>query len=97
MGNPLCPDCQELSLKLAERDKRIEELEGLRALLEHDVKELRSERFKRRKKKPKEKDKAPGKKRGAPLGHQGRSSTGSEPGLPFTGRCGVGMLRLCVR
>ncbi len=71
MGNPLCPDCQELSLKLAERDKRIEELEGLRALLEHDVKELRSERFKRRKKKPKEKDKAPGKKRGAPLGHQG--------------------------
>jgi transposase len=71
MGDPLCPDCQEFSRKLAERDKRIEELEGLRALLEYDLKELRSERFKRRKKKAKEKDKRAGKKRGAPLGHRG--------------------------
>ena len=45
MGDPFCPNCHELSRQLAARDKRIEELEGLQALLEYDVKELRQKEF----------------------------------------------------
>ena len=71
MGDVLCSNCQELSRQLAERDKRIEELEGLKTLLEYDLKELRSQGYHKRKNKPKPEDKAPLKKRGAPLGHPG--------------------------
>lgn len=71
MGDPFCPNCQELSRQLAARDKRIEELEGLQALLEYDVKELRQKEFGKGKKKGKQEDKPLPKKRGAPLGHPG--------------------------
>ena len=102
MGDPLCPDCQDLCRKLVERDKRINELEGLRALLEYDLKELRGERFKRGKNKPKEKNKPAGKKRGAPLGHPGwfrkkpeRIDVTEEVTLDHCPRCGGADLTEC--
>lgn len=72
MEEPLCPKCQELCRQLADRDKRIEELEGHKALLEYDLKELREKWFARRKKKQEpEPVQPPAKKRGAPKGHPG--------------------------
>ena len=56
MDDLLCSNCQELSRQLAERDKRIEELEGLKTLLEYDVKELRQKEFGKGKKKREQED-----------------------------------------
>lgn len=72
MSRNSCSNCQQLQERLEERDKRIQDLETQKVMLEYDLKEIRSHWFGRRKKKEEiiETELEP-KKRGAPMGHRG--------------------------
>jgi len=66
-----CRRCPNLEVALAEKDKRIRDLEVKVVVLEYDLKQMREKWFSRKKKKkPAEPETLP-KKKGAPIGHKG--------------------------
>lgn len=74
MNKNHCPECARLRAELEEKNRQITRLEGEKALLAYDLKQMRDKWFSRRKKEREDEAgeaKREPKKRGAPVGHPG--------------------------